>query len=204
MVWSWARLSFLVIGLPHLNVKFSMANSCIQLNSAPLLEPLILTLLALKLIKQIKFRWRLFEKHLNDLSIDLLVSSISCCLFSFIHGPVVMIFRPSFLSYLHPRPLLHHLPSKLWASGWTSSRRRFSTDGHTPQPVIGQDSVEVLGQSYPRDDFTNVIPKILEKVGRDLHNQTHHPLWLIKERIKAHFYRWWVKPSISRFLLTGP
>ncbi|KAM4534263.1 phenylalanine--tRNA ligase, mitochondrial [Odontesthes bonariensis] len=99
-----------------------------------------------------------------------------------------MIFRPSFLSCLHPRPLLRHLPSKLRASGRTSSCRSFSADGHTPQPVIGQDSVEVLGQSYPRDDFTNVIPKILEKVGRDLHNQTHHPLWLIKERIKAHFY----------------
>uniref|UniRef100_A0A673B2T3 Phenylalanyl-tRNA synthetase 2, mitochondrial n=1 Tax=Sphaeramia orbicularis TaxID=375764 RepID=A0A673B2T3_9TELE len=47
---------------------------------------------------------------------------------------------------------------------------------------------EVLGYSYPRDDFTNVTPKILEKVGRNLHNQSHHPLWLIKERIKAHFY----------------
>uniref|UniRef100_A0A673B0Q4 Phenylalanyl-tRNA synthetase 2, mitochondrial n=1 Tax=Sphaeramia orbicularis TaxID=375764 RepID=A0A673B0Q4_9TELE len=63
-----------------------------------------------------------------------------------------------------------------------------STEGSAPRPVIGPDSVEVLGYSYPRDDFTNVTPKILEKVGRNLHNQSHHPLWLIKERIKAHFY----------------
>ncbi|XP_034998294.2 phenylalanine--tRNA ligase, mitochondrial [Hippoglossus stenolepis] len=70
-----------------------------------------------------------------------------------------------------------------------SSRRYLSTDpGPAPQPVIGQDSVEVSGQSHPRDDFTNVTPKILAKVGRNLHNQPHHPLWLIKERIKAHFY----------------
>ncbi|XP_069368458.1 LOW QUALITY PROTEIN: phenylalanine--tRNA ligase, mitochondrial [Paralichthys olivaceus] len=70
-----------------------------------------------------------------------------------------------------------------------SSLRRLSTDpGPAPQPVIGQDSVEVLGQSHPRDDFTNVTPKILATVGRNLHNQPHHPLWLIKERIKAHFY----------------
>uniref|UniRef100_A0A673B0R1 Phenylalanyl-tRNA synthetase 2, mitochondrial n=1 Tax=Sphaeramia orbicularis TaxID=375764 RepID=A0A673B0R1_9TELE len=68
------------------------------------------------------------------------------------------------------------------------SFQRFSTEGSAPRPVIGPDSVEVLGYSYPRDDFTNVTPKILEKVGRNLHNQSHHPLWLIKERIKAHFY----------------
>uniref|UniRef100_A0A673AZA8 Phenylalanyl-tRNA synthetase 2, mitochondrial n=1 Tax=Sphaeramia orbicularis TaxID=375764 RepID=A0A673AZA8_9TELE len=51
--------------------------------------------------------------------------------------------------------------------------RRFSTEGSAPRPVIGPDSVEVLD---------------LRKVGRNLHNQSHHPLWLIKERIKAHFY----------------
>lgn len=80
--------------------------------------------------------------------------------------------------------------STLLASGRAASCRRLSTDGPAPQHVIGQDSVEVLGNSYPRDDFTNVTPKILAKVGRNLHNQSHHPLWLIKERIKAHFYRY--------------
>ncbi|XP_068199989.1 phenylalanine--tRNA ligase, mitochondrial [Antennarius striatus] len=68
------------------------------------------------------------------------------------------------------------------------SHRHLSTDGPAPQPVIGQDCVEVLGHAYPRDDITNVTPKILSKVGRNLHNQSHHPLWLVKERIKAHFY----------------
>lgn len=66
--------------------------------------------------------------------------------------------------------------------------RNLTTDRPVPQPVIGPESVEVLGHSYPRDDFTNVTAKILSKVGRNLHNQSHHPLWLIKERIKAHFY----------------
>nr|XP_033495376.1 phenylalanine--tRNA ligase, mitochondrial-like [Epinephelus lanceolatus] len=88
-----------------------------------------------------------------------------------------------------PLPRLHHCClSTLLASGRAASCRRLSTDGPAPQHVIGQDSVEVLGSSYPRDDFTNVTPKILAKVGRNLHNQSHHPLWLIKERIKAHFY----------------
>jgi hypothetical protein len=34
-----------------------------------------------------------------------------------------------------------------------------------------------------------VTSKILAKVGRNLHNQAQHPLWLIIEQIKAHFYR---------------
>lgn len=88
-----------------------------------------------------------------------------------------------------PLPLRHHrCLSSLLANGSAAPCRHFGTDGPAPQPVIGQDSVEVLGHSYPRDDFTNVTPKVLAKVGRNLHNQSHHPLWLIKERIKAHFY----------------
>ncbi|XP_037829086.1 phenylalanine--tRNA ligase, mitochondrial isoform X2 [Kryptolebias marmoratus] len=90
-----------------------------------------------------------------------------------------------------PRSVLHRLLSHFWTSGC----RRLATEGHTPQPVIGQDSVEVLGRSYPRDDFTNVTPKILARVGRNLHNQKHHPLWRIKERIKAHFYSCYVARS---------
>uniref|UniRef100_V9KTZ0 Phenylalanine--tRNA ligase, mitochondrial n=1 Tax=Callorhinchus milii TaxID=7868 RepID=V9KTZ0_CALMI len=48
---------------------------------------------------------------------------------------------------------------------------------------------EVFGKFYPRDHYTNVTSKILSKVGRNLHNQRNHPLWLIKERIKDYFYR---------------
>uniref|UniRef100_UPI0037E79472 phenylalanine--tRNA ligase, mitochondrial n=1 Tax=Semicossyphus pulcher TaxID=241346 RepID=UPI0037E79472 len=100
------------------------------------------------------------------------------------HHPVSLLLLPSL-----PRPLLHRsCLSTLLTNRRTASCRPLSTDGHAPQPVIGQDSVEVSGNSYPRDDFTNVTPKILAKVGRNLHNQYHHPLWLIKERIKAHFY----------------
>ncbi|KAG7336339.1 hypothetical protein KOW79_001032 [Hemibagrus wyckioides] len=70
-----------------------------------------------------------------------------------------------------------------------SQRRCLSTHISTPQPQITQESVEILGRVYPRDDMTNVTAKILSMLGRDLHNQTHHPLWIIKERIKEHFYR---------------
>lgn len=104
-----------------------------------------------------------------------------------LHGPITMTFGSSF--YPRTRPLFRRLPSELWSNGRSASSRRLSMDGHTLHPVIGQDHVELLGHSYPRDDFTNVTPKILAKVGLHLQNQPYHPLWLIKERIKAHFYR---------------
>lgn len=70
-----------------------------------------------------------------------------------------------------------------------SQRHCLYTHSSFPQPQISQESVEILGRVYPRDDMTNVTVKILSMVGRELHNQTHHPLWIIKERIKEHFYR---------------
>lgn len=99
-----------------------------------------------------------------------------------------MILRPLLRPSHQLRPPL--CVTALWANGGVAVSCRFlSMDGPTPQPVIGQDSVEVLGHAHHRDDFTNVTPRILAKVGRNLHNQSHHPLWLLKERIKAHFYR---------------
>jgi len=108
-----------------------------------------------------------------------------------LHGPIIMRLLNNPLSSL--LPLLQRRRcclSTLSANSGAPSCRRLSADGSAPQSVIGQDSVAVLGHSYPRDDFTNVTPGILAKVGRNLHNQSHHPLWLIKERIKAHFYRY--------------
>ncbi|XP_014876924.1 phenylalanine--tRNA ligase, mitochondrial isoform X1 [Poecilia latipinna] len=107
-----------------------------------------------------------------------------------LHGLVVMLGPSLFpCGRLRTRPLLRRLLSELWsAAGGPAPCRRLGTGGGTLQPVIGQDSIELLGHSYPRDDFTNITPKILAKVGFHLQNQPYHPLWLIKERIKAHFY----------------
>uniref|UniRef100_A0A673UJG8 Phenylalanine--tRNA ligase, mitochondrial n=1 Tax=Suricata suricatta TaxID=37032 RepID=A0A673UJG8_SURSU len=52
--------------------------------------------------------------------------------------------------------------------------------------------LELLGKSYPQDSYSNLSPKVLSRVGRNLHNQQHHPLWLIKERVKEHFYQQYV------------
>ncbi|CAL8402091.1 unnamed protein product [Gadus morhua 'NCC'] len=103
---------------------------------------------------------------------------------------------PLLLPFLHssPRHVAHRRSLKLSANGILPTHshtllcRHSSNGSSAAQPVIGQDSVEVLGHTYPRDDVTNITPRILAKVGRNLHNQSHHPLWLIKERIKDHFY----------------
>ncbi|KAK2534135.1 Fars2 [Columba guinea] len=50
-------------------------------------------------------------------------------------------------------------------------------------------TVELLGKAYPQDDYSNVTEKVLSKVGKNLHNKKHHPLWLIKEQVKDHFYK---------------
>ncbi|XP_034718719.1 phenylalanine--tRNA ligase, mitochondrial [Etheostoma cragini] len=109
-----------------------------------------------------------------------------------LNGPIIMRLLSISVSALlpsSPRPLLPRCClATLPTNGSSGLCRRPGTEGPAPRPVIGQDSVEVLGRSYPRDDYTNVTAKVLDKVGRNLHNQSHHPLWLIKERIKAHFY----------------
>ncbi|XP_038069071.1 phenylalanine--tRNA ligase, mitochondrial-like [Patiria miniata] len=50
------------------------------------------------------------------------------------------------------------------------------------------DTIFVDGRSFQRDDMTTVTPKIISRVGQNLHNQKHHPLCLIKERITDFFY----------------
>ncbi|XP_067146916.1 phenylalanine--tRNA ligase, mitochondrial isoform X3 [Apteryx mantelli] len=74
-----------------------------------------------------------------------------------------------------------------------SSSRSVPSDfaANTPSSNI----VELLGKAYPQDDYSNVTEKILSKVGKNLHNKKHHPLWLIKEQVKDHFY----KQYIGRF-----
>lgn len=47
--------------------------------------------------------------------------------------------------------------------------------------------IQVQGQQYTRDQWTNVTPTILNKVSRNLHLQPNHPLSILRERIEAHF-----------------
>ncbi|XP_051711850.2 phenylalanine--tRNA ligase, mitochondrial isoform X5 [Oryctolagus cuniculus] len=74
---------------------------------------------------------------------------------------------------------------------------RPATSGFAAQGTRGSSVVELLGKSYPQDDHSNLTRKVLSKVGRNLHNQLHHPLWLIKERVKEHLYQQYVGRSGS-------
>ncbi|KAG9479288.1 hypothetical protein GDO78_012779 [Eleutherodactylus coqui] len=74
-------------------------------------------------------------------------------------------------------------------------RRFFRTITSKTSATDGSSQVELLGRQFPRDDYTNITSKILSLVGKNIHNQKYHPLWLIKERIKEHFY----KEFVGRF-----
>lgn len=76
------------------------------------------------------------------------------------------------------------------ASGVPRSRRCLGSGlaaGGAPGGVL-----ELLGKCYPQDDYSNLSSRVLARVGRNLHNLQHHPLWLIKERVKQHFYAQYV------------
>lgn len=47
----------------------------------------------------------------------------------------------------------------------------------------------IAGKNYTTDDCSNVSPNILKYIGRNLHLQTNHPLFLIKKRIENYFYK---------------
>ncbi|XP_015113211.1 probable phenylalanine--tRNA ligase, mitochondrial [Diachasma alloeum] len=48
--------------------------------------------------------------------------------------------------------------------------------------------VELLGEKYATDEWTNITPKIIEKLGRNLHTKKHHPLSHVRQRIVNYFY----------------
>ncbi|KAG5268907.1 hypothetical protein AALO_G00217780 [Alosa alosa] len=116
-----------------------------------------------------------------------------------------MYHRPYLQSLLPDSVYKHCLYNCFRAKKQTVTRnlRCLSSDGLTAQSIVKQKSLEVLGQTYCCDEYTNITPKILSKVGRNLHNSPHHPLWLIKERIKSHFYSAytgrWGNPLFSVF-----
>ncbi|XP_053520074.1 phenylalanine--tRNA ligase, mitochondrial isoform X2 [Artibeus jamaicensis] len=92
------------------------------------------------------------------------------------HVCVYLVRKASSVSRGHQHPALGSRPA---ASGFTAQG--------APGGVL-----ELLGQSYPQDDYSNLSRKVLSSVGRNLHNQQYHPLWLIKERVKEHFYKQYV------------
>ncbi|XP_041039420.1 phenylalanine--tRNA ligase, mitochondrial isoform X5 [Carcharodon carcharias] len=102
-------------------------------------------------------------------------------------GLTIMKIPCKFFSYLQFQKALQSLQLQPRDAGRNMKQLKNITSGPAAS-ATPSDSIELFGKFYSRDDYTNVTPKILSKVGKNLQNQRNHPLWLIKERIKDHFY----------------
>lgn len=61
------------------------------------------------------------------------------------------------------------------------------------QPV--QSVIELNNNKYESDDYTNLTPKILSYVGRNVHLQKNHPLSIVRQRITNYFYGEYTSPK---------
>jgi len=50
------------------------------------------------------------------------------------------------------------------------------------------DEVTLCGNKYIMDHMTNITPAVVSKLGKNLHLKKHHPLQLIKSKIRDYFY----------------
>ncbi|KAJ8870394.1 hypothetical protein PR048_029415 [Dryococelus australis] len=62
------------------------------------------------------------------------------------------------------------------------------TEG-TENTGTSKSEIILNGHTFLRDKWTNVNPKILSYVGRNLHLQEYHPLCLVKRNITGYFYK---------------
>lgn len=61
------------------------------------------------------------------------------------------------------------------------------------QPV--QRVIELNNNKYESDDYSNLTPKILSYLGRNIHLQKSHPLSLLRQRITNFFYEEYTNPK---------
>lgn len=70
-----------------------------------------------------------------------------------------------------------------WSSGYAAiSQQYYCTSPRAKTPI------EVNSQVYQSDGWSNVTPKILSFLGRNLHVQKDHPLSIVRQRIVDFFY----------------
>lgn len=67
-----------------------------------------------------------------------------------------------------------------------SKVRNYSTAADTQREKF---DIELLGQKYPRDDWTNITAKICRYLDRNLHLTPYHPLSHVRQRIADYFYK---------------
>lgn len=79
------------------------------------------------------------------------------------------------------------LPYSLPCLTVTCTRRFYSCHSARHDFQLHQ-RVDILGQKFETDNMTNITPSILNRIGKSLHNQEHHPIHLIRNRIQHYFY----------------
>ena len=85
------------------------------------------------------------------------------------------------------KKLLRAQPSiKVWK---IDSNRAFSDDVQNKDLNVVDKKYKIDDKYYDKDDWTNVTPKILSLMNRQLHNEKYHPLQLIKQRITDYIYQ---------------
>jgi phenylalanyl-tRNA synthetase alpha chain len=63
--------------------------------------------------------------------------------------------------------------------------RNFATIPDAKSPRV----IELLNHKYPTDNWTNLTPKIISRLGQNLHVQQNHPLSFVRQRIINYFYK---------------
>ena len=70
-------------------------------------------------------------------------------------------------------------------------KRTFSAVSSLENP---QREIELCGKKYEIDDWTNITPKIISKLGQNLHLNDKHPLGHMRRRITNYFYKAYSNP----------
>ncbi|KAH0552698.1 probable phenylalanine--tRNA ligase, mitochondrial [Cotesia glomerata] len=65
--------------------------------------------------------------------------------------------------------------------------RNCSTAAKANKKYAGE--LELLGKKYTTDDWTNLTPKIISKLDKNLHTRQYHPLSHVRQKIVNYFYK---------------
>ncbi|KAI8144099.1 phenylalanyl-tRNA synthetase [Fennellomyces sp. T-0311] len=71
------------------------------------------------------------------------------------------------------------------------ARATYSTTGQRKKKIdfaVTEDSIQIDGQTYKKDAWTNVSPTTLSRVNRKLHLHPQHPISIIRQLIESHFH----------------
>jgi len=74
-----------------------------------------------------------------------------------------------------------------WVQNYLWTFRRFCSQNAVPKNG-SLDQVMIGGAAYKKDSMSNVGVNVANKVGRNLHLQTNHPIEILKRRIISHFH----------------